>query len=139
MFTPFSDQIAAGARPLLISQLTLWNTINQRALDGVAALAALNMNTVQQSVADASTAFRSAGSDSTGDAMPWAKAFYTPQDLGNFVSYSREAANICMAMQSDIAKFMQQGFTEAARDMPPLFNNANVDSPTPQTTRRKKA
>lgn len=139
MFTPFSDQIAAGAGPLLISQLTLWNTINQRALDGVAALAALNMNTVRQSVTDASAAFRSAGADSTGDAMPWVKACYTPQDLGNFVSYSREAANICMATQSDIAKFMQQGLTEVARDMPPLFNNVNSDSSAPQMSRRKKA
>ena len=139
MFTSFSDQIAAGARPLFISQLTLWNTINQRALDGVVALAALNMNTTRQSLADASVAFRSAGSDNAGDAMPWAKAFYTPQDLGNFASYGREAANICMAMQSDIAKFMQQGLTEVARDMPSMFNNGNIDSPAPQTPKRKKA
>lgn len=139
MFTPFSDQIAAGARPLLISQLTLWNTINQRALDGVVALAALNMNTARQSLTDASTAFSTAGSDSAAEAPPWAKAFYLPQDIGNFASYGREAANICMSMQSDIAKFMQQGVTEVARDMPSMFNNANIDSPPPQTSKRKKA
>ncbi|MDB5991179.1 MAG: hypothetical protein JWQ10_2582 [Herbaspirillum sp.] len=139
MFTPFSDQIAAGAGPLLISQMTLWSTINQRALDGVVALAALNMNTARQSVTDASAALRSAGSDTTGEVLPWAKAYYVPQDLGNFASYGREAANICMAMQSDIAKFMQEGLTEVARDMPSMFKNENIDSPAPQASRRKKA
>jgi hypothetical protein len=139
MNTSFSDQIAAGARPLLISQLTLWSTINQRALDGVAALTALNVNTARQSVTDASAAFRSAGSDNTAEALPWAKAYYVPQDLGNFASYGREAASICMAMQSDIAKFMQQGLTEAAHDMPLIFKNADIDSPAPQAPRRKKA
>jgi hypothetical protein len=139
MFTSFSDQIAAGARPLLISQMTLWSTINQRALDGVVALAELNMNTARQSVTDASVAFRSAGSDNTGEALPWAKAYYLPQDIGNFASYGREAANICMAMQSDIAKFMQQGLTEVARDMPSVFKNAEIESPPPNTPARKKA
>jgi Phasin protein len=139
MYTSFSDQIAAGARPLLISQLTLWNTINQRALDGVVALAALNMNTARQSVTDASAVVRSAGSDNTSEAPPWAKAYFIPQDLGNFASYGREAANICMAMQSDIAKFMQEGLTEVARDMPSMFKNENTDSPAPRTPARRKA
>jgi hypothetical protein len=139
MLTSFPDQIAAGVRPLFISQLTLWSAINQRALDGVVALAALNMNTARQAVTDASAALQSAGAGTTGEAPQWTKVCFIPQDLGGFVLYGREASNIYMAMQSDITKFMQQGLNEAARDMPSIFKTAAIDSPAPQASGRKKA
>jgi hypothetical protein len=144
MFTSFPDQIAAGVRPLFISQLTLWSAINQRALDGVVALAALNMNTARQSVTDVSEVFRSVGADRTGEEPLWSMVGQLPQGFGSFGLYGREASNICMAMQSDIVKFMQQGLNEVAHDMPSMFKDgnikdANIDSPPPRVSRRKKS
>lgn len=139
MFASFADQIAAGARPLFMSQLTLWSAINQRALDGAVALAALNMDTTRQSLTDVSAAFRLALSDKTGEPPAWIKVFQLQRDLGGFALYGREVSNICAATQSDIVNFMQQGAKEAVRDMPSMFKNTNIDSPAQQVPGRKKS
>lgn len=138
MFASFSDQIAAGARPLFMSQLAMWSAINQCALDGVVALAALNLDTSRQSLADVSTALKSALSNKTGEAPAWTKVCQIQRELGDFALYGREASNIYAAMQSNIINLMQQGVSEAARDMPSIFKNAKIDSPTPQASARKK-
>jgi hypothetical protein len=138
MFTPFSDQIAAGTRPLLISQLTLWNAINQRALEGVAALAALNMNLGRQSLTDASAALESVWADKTDEVPAWFTVCQT-RDFNSFALFGQEASNICTATQNDIVKLMQQGVSEVAHDVPLMFQNAAADSSVSQVSTRKNS
>lgn len=129
MHQSLPNQIATEAQSLMQSQLQIWATLNNNAIESATRLVDLNMKVAKQSLANSSAAMQKLQPFENASATSWVDSSRMQTEIGNVLSYGRQVADIALGMQAEVAKLTQEQVDETNRKMMVVLDDMAKNAP----------